>query len=183
MNGVIIILQYFDESCFKSTVETVFGQSIFMSLFNDILNELAPYYWLCPDSPFSSNYAKDENELEFFYSKLTVELNDIYEPYSFFPEYARWIRDDNNWLFGFAKKPDRNLIEKLYREPCMPYDLLLKKADVIFCNEDAAYWECYTRNNAFLNKCMLSVRKKVSDEYIKLLHLSERKIFYRIVNE
>ncbi len=183
MNGLIVFLEYFDGSCFRPTVETSAGCSVFMSLFSDILSHLAPYYWICPDSPFSSNYAKDDNELDFFYSSLSAESDDVYEPYSFFPEYARWVRDDSNWLFGFVRKPEKRLVEKLYKESYAPDSPILKDAYVIFCNEDAAYWECYARNSDLLDKCRLSVRKKVSDEYVRFLNLSERESFYRTTSE
>lgn len=188
MKGFIIQLSYEDDNGVEGlTVKESPGQSLFMSLFNGILDDIGRLYWVNPEqfsSPFNSSYAMDESEMEFFYSDLIeehekkLEFDAVSPPHSIFPKYARWIRDDNTTLLGLYDRPDERLVKRLIEIGMRDYRGYFDIVDVFFHNDDASYWECFAKDGHLLKKAFESALKVVDRKYITPMDSDDRSEFY-----
>lgn len=189
MKGFIIQLSYYDENkverfTFKKPER---GHSIFMSLFKDILDDIGRLYWAAPEQwPFNSHYARDEKEMEFYYSEFTeeydrnLEFDLVSPPYSIFPKYARWIRDDNNTMIGFYNRPDESLVKRLIERRDFQDYLDLDIVDMLFNNEDASFWECFAKDGQMVHRAFESALKVVDRKFIMQMNSDDRKEFYNV---
>lgn len=176
MKGIIAALLIEEDSIEKATFVNLPGQSKFMQLFNDVLEDLGRFYWICPDGPFSSQYAQNEKEMDFYYSSLTVA--EIAEPYSLFPVNARWIRDDDNILLGFKERPDNHFAKMILERLCCDDEFIDTNVDVFLSNQDASFWEIFVNDDSFVEKCLKSVVQVVDRKYVTLLDFADRNKFY-----
>lgn len=185
MKGFIVQLSYHDEDNIERFTydEPEPGHSIFMSLFKDILDDIGRLYWVAPgQGPFNSSYARDENEMEFYYSELveeyerSLEFDLVSPPYSIFPKYERWIRDNNNTLLGFYNRPEESLLKRI--TGIRDFQDYLDLVDMFFNNEDASFWECFAKDGHMVEKAFQSALKVTDRKFITLMYSDDRKEFY-----
>ncbi|MCP4709848.1 MAG: hypothetical protein GY869_14590 [Planctomycetes bacterium] len=95
MKDFIIWLSYYKDGQEKFTVQDVPGQSIFMTLFNDVIESLAGIYWFSDESsiPIRTESTTIFAELQHFCDEELDEREDnigiFFWPFQLFPRWAR----------------------------------------------------------------------------------------------
>lgn len=152
--------------------------SNFYHLFRSILTCLDQYLWFFEEDSFDLNPINDPEII-----RLTAELdNYVIEPLGylvdqsgFFVNNSCYIIDDWNYIFGI-KKPVIALddLVTLYQQNKFDSDFLAK-VNIIFVNNDGAYWAIYTDHTYLITQIKQNLSQFDKDDYefkIKFLDIS-----------
>ena len=145
--------------------------SEFALYFDCVLPALERLVWLADEHAFQFPVDWDDQEVSRRRTwiaqegdgrtTVTIDPNWILEP-GFVADYARYVNNDWNSLYGFASAPDdwrewmRRRFEGKARERAA---FLASTVEVCFFGVDGAYWEFHARDERFVNQVRQSLSR------------------------
>ena len=139
----------------------------FSEIFLPLFEEINGLYWLFEkDSLFLPESLESKSEYDYekekyisgpgvFYEQsiqsLTSDSSWLISKNNIFPIYAEGVNEDWNLILGF--NPDCcNLVEwsKKHSEVMNPKQHVANTSEIVFANTDAAFWEVFANNSAWL---------------------------------